>query len=220
MMKKTIFNLTLSNILRENETMEITEYVKTALASFEQILELPTESLFNEQKEALSKLSDVTEEKIFNSLDAIHKQWIKNNLTPNLWVENFFNGQLYLYREFKSLQFNDVVRYYAFIKNYLEFAGKTVNLDDFEWKFEAFKIEHHKEDNREEIRKKVSDEHFSMETLKHVFAFKAKLESEETKNAQLLNSVNSFLKTVGIITENDINPQIADEAMELMCSFL
>ena len=101
MMKKTIFNLTLSNILRENETMEITEYVKTALASFEQILELPTESLFNEQKEALSKLSDVTEEKIFNSLDAIHKQWIKNNLTPNLWVENFFNGQLYLYREFK-----------------------------------------------------------------------------------------------------------------------
>ena len=220
MMEKTIFNLTFSNILRENETMEITEYVKTALAYLEQILELPTESLFKEQKDAFPKLSDVTAEEIFNSLDAIHKQWIKNNLTPNLWVENFFNGQLYLYREFKSLQFNDVVRYYAFIKNYLEFAGKTVNLDDFECKFESYKLEHHKEDNREEIRKKVSDGLFSMEALKYVFVFKAKLESEENKNAQLLNSVNSFLKAVGIITEDDINPEIADKAMELMCSFL
>ena len=59
-----------------------------------------------------------------------------------------------------------------------------------------------------------------MEALKHLFAFKAKLESEENKNAQLLNSVNSFLKAVGIITEDDINPEIADKAMELMCSFL
>lgn len=220
MMEKTIFNLTLSNILRENETMEITEYVKTALAYFEQILELPTESLFKEQKDTFPKLSDVTDEEIFNSLDAIHKQWIKNNLTPSLWVENFFNRQLYLYREFKSLRFNDVVRYYAFIKNYLEVAGKTVNLDDFECKFESYKLEHHKEDNREEILKKVSDGLFSMEALKHVFVFKAKLESEETKNARLLNSVNSFLKAVGIITEDDINPEIADKAMELMCSFL
>ena len=110
--------------LRPGEDLAgIDSAVQTGLTSLETTMFLPEGSLFTEQLEGLSK---VTELDIIEAIDAIHLNWREENWKR--FLEKCVLGEEQQYRQTQRIGWEEALKDLLFIRRYLMVAG--VHLDE------------------------------------------------------------------------------------------
>ena len=202
--------------------------IKAGLCSLAESAGVTVGSLCIEEAKAISSLSFVSNKQIVEALNCIHEQWIKENLTPKLWVANYFEKNTIKYRRMEFLTFGEVSKDLVFINRYLEAANRKVKLNSLDAEFKKWRKNRKKCDDKQEIHDFINDPNFEVSAMKEIFKLKNSLEvklefrnfprKEQEKFIIMLDAVNHFLDSpeVGQITTKAICPEIADFLIDKM----
>ena len=150
-------------------------------------LDVPVKQLLS--CEDLTPLAKASPRQVFFAIDAIHRKWIAENLTPYKWSENYFNGNLGLYRKITRLSFEEVEKDFLFIKDYLEEGGCTVTLKEIQRMYNAFRNIDYGDLDIEEIRDIVSS--FGDRIFLGITAYRKNCVEKNDK--EMVNKINHFL---------------------------
>lgn len=150
-------------------------------------LDVPVKQLLS--YEDLTPLAKASPRQVFFAIDAIHRKWIAENLTPYKWSENYFNGNLGLYRKITRLSFEEVEKDFLFIKDYLEEGGCTVTLKEIQRMYNAFRNIDYGDVDIEEIRDIVSS--FSDRIFLGIITYRKSCVEKNDK--EMVNKINHFL---------------------------
>lgn len=150
-------------------------------------LDIPAEQLIS--CEDLSPLANASPRQIFFAIDAIHKKWIADNLTPYKWAENYFTGQLGKYRKITRISFQEVSQDFLFIKEYLEKGGCEVTLKEIQRIYTAFRNIDYGDADIEELREIVSS--FGDRIFLGIIAFRKSCVEKNDKD--MIYKINHFL---------------------------
>ena len=171
----------------ETGTKEAQTSIAVGLGYLAKQLDVPVKQLIS--CEDLTPLAKASPRQVFFAIDAIHKKWISENLTPYKWSENYFTGQLGLYRKITRLNFEEVEKDFLFIKDYLEEGGCEVTLNEIQRMYNAFRNIDYGDVDIEEIRDIVSS--FGDRIFLGITAYRKSCVEKNDK--EMVYKINHFL---------------------------
>lgn len=158
-------------------------------------LGIPAEMLIEERD--LSPLGTLTADQVVLALDAIHLQWISDNLTARRWAEKFFKGQLDQYRKTSKISFSEVSKDLLFIQQYLTAGGSELCLRDIEQAFTSYSLADEGDEDLDRIVRSANS--FKDEIISAMEAFEKKAKPEMAKEVRLF--LEEYTDPKVIITE-------------------
>ena len=162
--------------------------VYTGLTSCAEQIGCSVEQLISEKD--LSPLADLSALQIVKAIDAIHKQWIRDNFTPAMWVQKYFTGQLGQFRKMSRIPLYEAAKDLLFIQEYLLAGGNAIPLEEVE---EAF-VEYSKNDSGDEDIPLIEETVYGFKNVivREIRNFR---EDKEAKNdTEMVERVNNLFR--------------------------
>lgn len=175
------------NTIETGTAKEAQSSIAVGLGYLANQLDIPVQQLLS--CEDLTPLAKASPRQIFFAIDAIHRKWIAENLTPYRWAENYFTGNLGLYRKITRLSFEELEGDFLFIKDYLEKGGCKVSLCEIQKIYNAFRNIDYGDADIEEIRDIVSS--FDDRIFLGITAFRKSCVEKNDK--EMVYKINHFL---------------------------
>lgn len=161
--------------------------VVAGLTALAEQLGIDSNDLISEEK--LAALAAATPKQIVIALDAIHRQWIRDNFTARRWAEKYFKGQLPQYRKTAKIAWDEVAKDLLFIAEYLKKAGNACSNEAIQSAFAVYAEENSDNGDLPEIAEKART--FAPEIIDWIVAYRGKL--DPVKKASHMAEINKFL---------------------------
>lgn len=88
-----------------------------------------------------TKVKEASATEIIGWLDNIHTAWTFENIRPNRLAQKLCKEQLFQYLATANIPWNEVVKDYLFVAQYVAKSGNPVTIKELEAAFDAWKVE-------------------------------------------------------------------------------
>ncbi len=88
-----------------------------------------------------TKVKEASASEIIAWLDNIHTEWAFENIRPNRLAQKLCKEQLFQYRSTANIPWNEVVKDYRFVAQYVAKSGNPVTGKELEAAFDTWKVE-------------------------------------------------------------------------------
>lgn len=88
-----------------------------------------------------TKVKEASATKIIGWLDNIHTAWAFENISPKRLAQKLCKEQLFQYLATANIPWNEVVKDYLFVAQYVAKSGNPVTIKELEAAFDAWKVE-------------------------------------------------------------------------------
>jgi len=165
----------------------IKDYVVAGLSSLAESIGIKPEDFINESR--LKYLSTVLPDEIVRAIDAIHRQWVEDNFTPKCFAENFFNKQLFKYRNTENISWEEAEKHLVYIFPYIIIGGGFCG-EEVEIAFQKYSKNNSSDEDLEAIEAKVRS--FENDIVDAINAYRVKL--DPIKESDKIAEIQKFLK--------------------------
>lgn len=137
-----------------------------------------------------TKVKEASATEIIGWLDNIHTAWTFENIRPNRLAQKLCKEQLFQYLSTANIPWNEVVKDYLFVAQYVAKSGNPVTIKELEAAFDAWKVE-----NREKPEFDATvDSMFRACAPQIVSAIEAYRDTLDKKAADKVAAINSYLE--------------------------
>lgn len=138
-----------------------------------------------------TKVKKASATEIIGWLDNIHTAWTFENIRPNRLAQKLCKEQLFQYLSTANIPWNEVVKDYLFVAQYVAKSGNPVTIKELEAAFDAWKVE-----NREKPEFDANvDSMFRACAPQIVSAIEAYRDTlDKKKAADKVAAINSYLE--------------------------